>query len=327
MRSTRTASTTATDEAETGGVASENADTADTSLTVGVQDHDAYESNTKGSAPDRHLSTGTTLVDTQSARRHSACTSIGSATPSIAEGPGAARCYKPRASSQPTAKTVRLSIPAPVQTQNMDSTLASNASSTLVDGRFKIRMMRKRHDAIQRQLRLQFIYPVVYFLAWLVPFANHVSLYNPGNARRPMFGLALAAIAFQAAMGLIDFMVFSIRERPWAHIPGSDGTFWGSFCFWSHKEMTSFMISNGSSPNNSQNYRMGSIDRVLHLPRRNSALSKTRHTFGVRRNEREAEGCLDTSISRNLAQPVESDKFQGLASWDFARGRTDAEDG
>lgn len=33
-------------------------------------------------------------------------------------------------------------------------------------------------------------------------------------------------------MGAIDCLIFCLRERPWRHIPKSDGTFLGSFQFW-----------------------------------------------------------------------------------------------
>ena len=33
-------------------------------------------------------------------------------------------------------------------------------------------------------------------------------------------------------MGFADVCVFCWRERPWHHIPDSDGTFFGSFCHW-----------------------------------------------------------------------------------------------
>ena len=33
-------------------------------------------------------------------------------------------------------------------------------------------------------------------------------------------------------MGFADVSVFCWRERPWRHIPGSDGSFLGSFAFW-----------------------------------------------------------------------------------------------
>lgn len=33
-------------------------------------------------------------------------------------------------------------------------------------------------------------------------------------------------------MGFADALIFSLREKPWRGIEGSDGTFWGSFACW-----------------------------------------------------------------------------------------------
>ena len=60
------------------------------------------------------------------------------------------------------------------------------------------------------------------------------SNYSDYFAQHPVFELYLLSFISFAAMGLLDSVVFSLREKPWQHIPGSDGTFWGSFLFWKH---------------------------------------------------------------------------------------------
>ena len=90
----------------------------------------------------------------------------------------------------------------------------------------------KRRHAIIRQLRFLFIYPILYIVLWLVPFILHCYQYNDYYAMHPPYALALLTYFCLAIMGAVDGMVFNFKERPWRHIPGSDGTFWGSFCWW-----------------------------------------------------------------------------------------------
>lgn len=89
-----------------------------------------------------------------------------------------------------------------------------------------------RRRAIQRQLRLLFIYPLVYMILWALPFAAHAMNYNDHFAQHPSFPLQALNIFCQCFLGTVDVTVFCWREKPWCHIPGSSGTFLGSFCFW-----------------------------------------------------------------------------------------------
>ena len=92
--------------------------------------------------------------------------------------------------------------------------------------------MELRRRAIQRQLRLLFIYPCVYVILWIIPFAAHCMNYTTYYAHHPIFGLNVVQILCMAIMTFFDVVIFSWREKPWRHIPGSDGTFWGSLCWW-----------------------------------------------------------------------------------------------
>lgn len=92
--------------------------------------------------------------------------------------------------------------------------------------------MKKRRRAIQRQLRLLFIYPVVYIMFWIIPFIYHSMNYSDYYAAHPVYALALLSSLSQCLLGFADCVVFCWREKPWQQIPGSDGTFWGSFLFW-----------------------------------------------------------------------------------------------
>ncbi|MCJ1334364.1 hypothetical protein MMC10_011073 [Thelotrema lepadinum] len=78
--------------------------------------------------------------------------------------------------------------------------------------------MRIRHTAIKRQLRFLFVYPVFYLLSWLVPLAQHLSLYWDNVAAHPIFGLSCASTFFLALQCAIDAFIFSTRETPWRYI-------------------------------------------------------------------------------------------------------------
>jgi len=94
-------------------------------------------------------------------------------------------------------------------------------------------MCAKRHQAM-RQLRLLFIYPTCYFIFWLVPFVYNLTNYSDYLVQHPPFGVVMGAYISISLMGAVSSSVFTIREQPWRHIAGSDGTFWGSFLFWQH---------------------------------------------------------------------------------------------
>lgn len=94
--------------------------------------------------------------------------------------------------------------------------------------------MKERHQAVQRQIRSLFVYPVCYFLVWLFPFIDHSLNYNNYYAQHPRLPIVFITYIALASMGLIDCLIFTTREKPWRHIRGSDGTFSGSFLFWKH---------------------------------------------------------------------------------------------
>ncbi|KAH6676735.1 G protein-coupled glucose receptor regulating Gpa2-domain-containing protein [Halenospora varia] len=105
--------------------------------------------------------------------------------------------------------------------------LVNSRGQNLVD----VEMLRTR-DKIRRQLRFLFIYPLVYIGMWVVPFVSHVLQYDDRFASDPPFGLSCAVTIFMCSQAAVDCWLFSTREKPWRHIPGSDGTFLGSLKFW-----------------------------------------------------------------------------------------------
>ncbi|KAK4494598.1 hypothetical protein PRZ48_013954 [Zasmidium cellare] len=108
----------------------------------------------------------------------------------------------------------------------------SAASTESAPDNVATRAMKQRRKAIQRQLRLLFIYPVVYLILWVIPFVSHAMNYSNHFAQHPIFTISALNVFCQTIMGFCDVLIFSWREKPWRHIPGSDGTFLGSFKFW-----------------------------------------------------------------------------------------------
>jgi G protein-coupled receptor GPR1 len=94
------------------------------------------------------------------------------------------------------------------------------------------RALKQRRRAIQRQLRLLFIYPCIYMLLWIIPFVINCMNYFDYWAQHPIWPLKVLQIFCLTIMTAVDVLVFCWRERPWRHIPGSDGTFSGSFLWW-----------------------------------------------------------------------------------------------
>lgn len=116
-----------------------------------------------------------------------------------------------------------LPLVASPQTGRGDLDGPNRAATTLVQD---------RRRAIQRQLRLLFIYPVAYILINIFPFTSHCLGYSDYYAQHPIFWVTILSFFCQSFRGFVDVAIFSWREKPWRHIPGSDGTLLGSFLFW-----------------------------------------------------------------------------------------------
>lgn len=113
--------------------------------------------------------------------------------------------------------------PEPTVTPASSSTRTPSPSSPA-----QVRLIKQR-QRIHRQLRLMFIYPLVYTLMWLIPFAMHCTNYWDKYAHNPVEFLLVGSSICIALMGFVDALIFSLREKPWRGIEGSDGSFWGSF--------------------------------------------------------------------------------------------------
>ena len=93
----------------------------------------------------------------------------------------------------------------------------STASSNMDD----LPPMADARHKVRQQLRLLFIYPLVYIVIWIAPFASHVL--TGGNdddeAPYPIVVLSLISLCIQ---GAANSLLFSIWEKPWRHTRGDN---------------------------------------------------------------------------------------------------------
>jgi G protein-coupled receptor GPR1 len=67
---------------------------------------------------------------------------------------------------------------------------------------------------------------------WVIPFIGNILRYNDAFASHPPFALTTLISIIMTSQCAVDCLLFSIREKPWRHIPGSKGGFWESLAFW-----------------------------------------------------------------------------------------------
>ncbi|KAK5745976.1 G protein-coupled receptor gpr1 [Elasticomyces elasticus] len=176
------------------------------------------------------------LHSASASRRGSHQIAFGVQAEDFAGGPSAADLAHHRPSIVTLASVMSSVAPSfssapglePIQEDKRAS--ASAGSTTARDAATSV--VKSRRRAIQRQLRLLFIYPVTYIIIWIIPFVGHCFNYSDYYAQHPIFALNMLSTFCQCFLGFADVCVFCWREKPWRHVPGSDGTFVGSFCFW-----------------------------------------------------------------------------------------------
>ena len=115
------------------------------------------------------------------------------------------------------------------------STSPPQPSSSTIDGATATAELLKRRYVIRRQLRLLFIYPLVYALMWVPPLISNSLQYTDYFARNPNFPLQCILSFTLPIQCAVDCWLFATREKPWKYIPHTGRkTFWFSFVFWRH---------------------------------------------------------------------------------------------
>lgn len=109
------------------------------------------------------------------------------------------------------------------------------STSGPIDGPTATAELVKRRYVIRRQLRLLFIYPLVYALMWVPPLISNSLQYNKHFANKPSFPLQCIVSFTLPIQCAVDCWLFATREKPWKYIPHTGRkTFWFSFVFWRH---------------------------------------------------------------------------------------------
>ncbi|KAI2619889.1 G protein-coupled glucose receptor regulating Gpa2-domain-containing protein [Hypoxylon sp. NC1633] len=96
--------------------------------------------------------------------------------------------------------------------------------------------MRHSREKQLRQLRLLFVYPVIYLLTWIAPFVSHVVRYNddyvydePPSGIPPPLSLRIASVVSLSIGAALDCCFFTAWEKPWLHTRGG---FWECLALW-----------------------------------------------------------------------------------------------
>ncbi|MBE3046238.1 hypothetical protein IMZ48_27615 [Candidatus Bathyarchaeota archaeon] len=77
-----------------------------------------------------------------------------------------------------------------------------------------------RHK-VRQQLRLLFIYPLVYTIIWIVPFVSHVLTW-PDEEDEVPYPIAVVALVSVCIQGAANSVLFSVWEKPWRHVRGDN---------------------------------------------------------------------------------------------------------
>lgn len=166
-------------------------------------------------------------------------------------------------SSSSTETSMKSASPLSPITEHRSASVTGGGPTLMQEDNVATRAIMKRRNAIQRQLRLLFIYPVVYLIMWVMPLVGHALNYSDYYAQHPIFAISLLALLSHCTMGFVDVCIFCWREKPWAHIPGADGTFWGSFKFWKfRRSWKQHRKSIAVHPNKSARRQTGAVDKI-----------------------------------------------------------------
>jgi G protein-coupled receptor GPR1 len=83
-------------------------------------------------------------------------------------------------------------------------------------------MIEARRQTMIKQLRMNFIYPIVYIALWFLPFVLHCMQFTKKYANNSPPALAALAQLCIASMGLANSLTFLIREKPWEEVGWPD---------------------------------------------------------------------------------------------------------
>ena len=196
---------------------------------------------------------------------------------------------------------------------------ATDSSLSVDEQAFELDEMRRKRNAIRRQLKLLFIYPIVHFVTYIGPFVLHITLYQTELAMHPIWKLGLWAYFSYGILGFLDALVFVVREKPWRHIPGSDASLLNAFMFWrqdfSERAREARRIAvNANNTSRRESTLEVSPTRRMSTDRRMSTAS--------RRRQKSVSHKPDIVPELRTAPQEPSAGIRGMAAWDFGKSQT-----
>lgn len=102
-------------------------------------------------------------------------------------------------------------FPKPVDDEELDPTTIAIRDFQ----RESLANFQMKRNAIERQIRSIFVYPVAYVFLWMAPFAVHILQYNYEIEHGGVFWISAIAAFMQPFNCVVDTVAFSIREKPW----------------------------------------------------------------------------------------------------------------
>lgn len=128
----------------------------------------------------------------------------------------------------PVSKSRKQSEAPTVATSNTEDHVRKESTIKAAPANGATNTIKSTRSQIRRQLRLLFVYPLVYILMWTFPFASHCLLYSDYYTAHPPFWLSVVTTAALSLQASVDCAVFSWRERPWNRIDESSRGLWNS---------------------------------------------------------------------------------------------------
>ncbi|KAK9452298.1 G protein-coupled glucose receptor regulating Gpa2-domain-containing protein, partial [Limtongia smithiae] len=74
---------------------------------------------------------------------------------------------------------------------------------------------RQQRVMIERQVKYLFLYPIFYVVSWALPFVETCMLFTSDFLNHPVVWLGYISAFSYAISGLMNTLIFAIRERPW----------------------------------------------------------------------------------------------------------------
>lgn len=111
---------------------------------------------------------------------------------------------------------------------------------------------------LQRQLRNNFIYPVIYLTTWTVPAITTCMQFSTKYANSTPGWLGVLGVFSLTSMGAIDSLAFLWKEKPWRTVPLGDS--WLCFSLWKGKRRGEKRDSTASTSSVSPRHRESDIE-------------------------------------------------------------------